>query len=190
MNYYTADLHLGHTNIIKFCNRPFANAHEMDRTLIENWNARVRRNDHVYIIGDFAFRNQRPATKYLEELKGKKHLIVGNHDSKWMKEDGVLDHFESVDLMIEINDGKRKILMCHYPLMSWKGKSTFLVYGHIHNNTNDSYWPLLKTYDRALNAGVDINSFQPATFEELVVNNERWREEQNGALLQDVKLSQ
>jgi len=177
MNYFTADLHLGHANIIKFCDRPFADVYEMDRTLIENWNARVRNDDHVYLVGDFAFRNQLSATRYLDELKGKIHLIVGNHDSKWMKEEGAPDYFESIDLMAELHDGKRQILMCHYPLMSWKGKNTFLVYGHIHNNINDSYWPLLKTYERALNAGVDVNGFQPVTFEELVANNARWRAE-------------
>ena len=66
-NYYTSDLHLGHANIIKLCNRPFSNTEEMDETLVSNWNARVHRDDHVYIIGDLAFRNAQSVVNYLEK---------------------------------------------------------------------------------------------------------------------------
>ena len=45
MNYYTADTHFGHNNIIRLCNRPFSTIEEMDNTLIKNWNERVSNND-------------------------------------------------------------------------------------------------------------------------------------------------
>jgi len=177
MNYYISDLHLGHANIIRFCDRPFADVEEMNRMLIDSWNARVHRDDHVYIIGDFAFRSESNVSEYLDQLEGRKHLIVGNHDGKWMRTTDLDKYFESVDLMLEINDGKRMLIMCHYPMMTWPGSKSFHIYGHIHNNTNDSYWPLLCKYDRALNASVEINGYQPVTFEELVANNERWKRE-------------
>lgn len=175
MNYYTSDLHLGHENIIKLCERPFADVDEMNRILVERWNARVHRGDHVYVVGDLSFRSRLPVTNYLKELRGCKHLIVGNHDKRWMKQISLEEYFESVDLMVEVNDGRRSLVLCHYPMMSWPGKNSFLIYGHIHNNKPDSYWPVLKNYDRALNACVEINGYQPVTFEELVADNERWR---------------
>ncbi|MBQ6398581.1 MAG: hydrolase, partial [Clostridia bacterium] len=48
--------------------------------LIERWNRKVHRNDTVYIVGDFIFRCHRPPEEYFDLLKGKKHLILGNHD--------------------------------------------------------------------------------------------------------------
>jgi len=44
-----------HTNIVKYCNRPFANIHEHDETLIANWNSVVKPDDDIYHLGDFAF---------------------------------------------------------------------------------------------------------------------------------------
>ena len=39
MNYYIADLHLGHANAIGFDGRPFADVTEMNETLIHRWTA-------------------------------------------------------------------------------------------------------------------------------------------------------
>ena len=50
MIYFTADTHFGHENVIRFCDRPFSSANEMDEAMIANWNARVRGNDTVYIL--------------------------------------------------------------------------------------------------------------------------------------------
>ena len=58
MNYFfTSDLHLGHKNIIKYCNRPFSSLEEMNRIIIRRWNERVKVEDIVFVIGDFCFRN-------------------------------------------------------------------------------------------------------------------------------------
>ena len=79
MEYFTSDLHFGHANIIELCHRPFTTVEEMDAALIANWNRRVTDRDTVYITGDLCFRTADPL-RYLTKLKGKKHLILGNHD--------------------------------------------------------------------------------------------------------------
>ena len=45
-----------------------------------------------------------------------------------------------------------------------------------HNNTGDDYWPLIMRRSRMLNAGVDVNGFEPVSFEELVSNNAAFRQ--------------
>lgn len=159
---------------IRLCNRPFATIEEMDETLIRNWNAKVTNGDTVYILGDLLFRNEKPAEEYLKQLKGKKHPIIGNHDRDWVKKCNLEDFFESVNNLHFISDGKRQMTLCHYPMMSWPHMTRcYMVFGHIHGNTDADYWPLIRENDLMLNAGADVNGFAPVTFEEMQENNYR-----------------
>lgn len=189
MIYYTADLHLGHANVIRHCDRPFTSADEMDATLIQNWNAKVHKNDTVYIVGDFLFRAKKPAEDYLAELKGKKHLIIGNHDKYWMKKVDLAKWFESVSPMLFVSDSGHSATLCHYPMMSWPGMSRngHMIYGHIHNNVGADYWPLIAARDLMLNAGVDINGFSPVTLEEMIQNNRVFKEKSNQTTMKEDK---
>jgi len=174
MNYYISDLHFGHANIIKLCNRPFSCIEEMNETLIKNWNAKVTNADTVYILGDLFFHTATNPKEIIAKLKGKKHLIIGNHDKSWLPNMSE-ETFESVSHMQVINTRKGMATLCHYPMMSFEG--AYLIFGHIHNNKNDSYWPLLRTMENALNASVEINSYTPVTLEELITNNKLFRAE-------------
>ena len=139
----------------------------------------MRRNDTVYIVGDFLFRAKRPAEEYLSGLNGKKHLIIGNHDKYWMKKADLNAWFESVSPMLLVQDSGRTATLCHYPMMSWPGmsKGGYMIYVHIHNSTNTDYWPLITARPQMLNAGVDINGFAPVTLDELIEDNRRFKEE-------------
>ena len=53
--WFSSDQHFGHSNIIKFMLRPFADVEEMDYALITNWNSVVSPEDSVYVVGDFSF---------------------------------------------------------------------------------------------------------------------------------------
>lgn len=168
MNYYIADLHFGHTNVLEFDNRPFENIEEHDKVLIENWNSRVTKNDHIYIIGDFAYRNKKTEDWYLERLNGRKHLIIGNHDKKLLKNEAAMKHFESVDQILHVTDGNHQICVCHYPIAEWFGyyKGHHHIYGHIHNKKSEVSKFML-SQERAFNAGCMLYGYVPVTFEEL-----------------------
>ena len=88
MIYYIADMHFGHTNVIRFDNRPFADTEQMDEVLIQNWNERVTADDTVYVLGDAFWKNEENSIRIMQQLQGHKHLIQGNHDR--VKESSVL----------------------------------------------------------------------------------------------------
>lgn len=177
MIYFTSDLHLGHNSVIALCHRPFSSTEEMDETLIANWNAKVKGNDKVYIVGDLIWDGKR-AEEYLSRLRGKKVLIVGNHDGGMLSRIDVGKYFVSVSKYAEESIESRNITLCHYPLLEWKNsriegsvRMGFDVFGHVHNNVHRAdYMPVL-CRPTALNAGVDVNGFAPVTFGEMMKNN-------------------
>jgi calcineurin-like phosphoesterase family protein len=177
MKFFISDTHLGHANIIRMNGRPFHDVTEMNETIINNWKSRVDGSDEVYFVGDFAFKiDVVKAIGFLERLPGRKHLIRGNHDAKYLSSPVIRELWESVeDLKIIDVDGE-KVVLCHYPLAEWPGyyMGWYHIYGHIHNN-DVSCSEYLSRQERALNAGVDINGFMPATLKELVRNNNFWR---------------
>ena len=154
MNYYTSDLHLGHKNVIKFDNRPYSDVYEMDDCLIKNWNNKVTDNDDVYIVGDFAFKSGKSSDWYLKQLKGRKHLIIGNHDRVTLNNDKAMKYFVDVDKMKHVSDeyeGRtHQVCLCHYPMIEWykSFRGTWLFYGHIHNRKAESF-EIMKNIERA-----------------------------------------
>ena len=104
MIYFTADTHFGHANIIKFCNRPFSDVHEMNEYMIAAWNERVCDNDTIFIIGDMFFKSDINPEETLFSLKGKKRLIIGNHDHGWLQKINSNKFFEAVDNYYEYCD--------------------------------------------------------------------------------------
>jgi calcineurin-like phosphoesterase family protein len=80
MIFFTADLHISHFNIIKYCKRPFKTVEEMNEKLIQNWNSIISKNDTVFHLGDFVFKNSNYKI-YEKVLNGKIIHIKGNHDN-------------------------------------------------------------------------------------------------------------
>lgn len=131
--FYISDLHFGHKNILRFDSRPFFTLEEMKEALIENWNKVVKKNDEVYVLGDM-FWNNKEAPAILERLKGKKFLVLGNHDRINAT---MAKYFVWCDRRMEIiRDGDDKVVLCHFPIAHWPGQdhtpSTIHLYGHIH----------------------------------------------------------
>ena len=181
MDYFIADLHFGHNNIIKLCNRPFSSVDEMDEAFVSAWNAKVKKKaDTVYIVGDLVWEKADPL-KYIRRLNGHKVLITGNHDKKWLTKNDYSEYFDQIVPYLEIKSNNVDITLCHYPMLEWKNsrklgskKLGYLIHGHIHNRYCDDYKTLFMM-PHALNAGVDINGFAPVSFEELIKNNESYK---------------
>ncbi len=132
--YYIADLHLGHANVIRFDNRPFANIQEMQKTIIEKWNARVENSDYVYILGDFIWGPEQSWRELVPKLNGKKVLIQGNHDLKQMS-GATKALFKDIKQYKEISDNCRRVILCHYPILMYNKSfdpATYMLCGHVH----------------------------------------------------------
>lgn len=126
-----ADTHFGHSNIIKYCDRPFVTTGEMDRQLIEKWNSVVGKDDIVYHLGDFALGNMTKVSEYRKQLKGKIFLIQGNHDGYNIKRYYEAGFDKVYDKPI-IYQGF--FILSHQPLFITESMPYANIYGHVHNN--------------------------------------------------------
>lgn len=169
MNYFTADTHYSHKNIIKYEDRPFKTIDEMDEYLIYKHNQKVKKNDNVYFIGDFAFCNANRAIDIISRLNGNKYLIYGNHD-KVVKENALVRaEFVWCRDYAVIYEKEIPIILFHYPIQVWDRKhhGSIHLYGHIHSN-KDNHHPMINDLVNAYNVGVDVRNFEPITLEEIL----------------------
>ena len=129
MIYFIADTHFNHENIIKYCDRPFSNAKEMNEYIIQKWNSVVKEDDIVYHLGDVGFGTTEMLKELISRLNGTKILLRGNHDFKrgvngW-KEVGFSEVYKK---KIELGN----LILTHEPIEILEdGKIN--VFGHIHN---------------------------------------------------------
>ena len=178
--YFTSDLHLSHRNIIKYVNRPFAHADEMNEEIIQRWNKTVTNNDIIFCLGDVAFEKDRNKLEWmLGRLNGEKHLIWGNHDKllktiKWSKYFQTATDMRIVNIPPESNEGKgQRIVLCHYAFRVWDQShhGTWNLYGHSHGTLPDDNKML------SCDVGVDCWDFAPVSMEQLnkFMSKKNWR---------------
>ena len=179
--WFTADLHLGHTNIIEYSRRPFADATSMNQALIERWNAAVHPADTVWVLGDVALGRIDETLALVGVLHGHKLLLAGNHDRCWAghgrKADGWTERYLDAGFE-EVHQGHirvavdgRSVLASHFP---YRGDShdhdryveqrpvdqgEWLLHGHVHER-----W---RQRGRMINVGVDAWNHRPVSETEI-----------------------
>ena len=188
VNYYIADPHLGHTNVLKFDNRPFKTIQEHDEIIIKNWNKRITPDDDVYILGDISWHPSGKTAEIYSRLLGKKHWIVGNHDKKYLKNVQLREQFTEITDYKELNINNRLIVLCHYPIPCFNRHyyGEYHFYGHVHNSFE---WQMmeqireemLSKHDKPcnmINVGVMMPyiDYEPKTFDEIVNGYEKFKE--------------
>ena len=123
MDFYISDLHFGHAAVLELCKRPFKDISEMNEALVANWNAAVGARDTVYVVGDLFYRSETDPEDILRRLKGKKYLILGNHDKDWTGRVDLSKYFEDVRDIITVNCGRGNATLCHFPMLFFEGFS-------------------------------------------------------------------
>lgn len=155
--------------MLKFSQRPFADVEQMNQTLISNWNKVVRKpSDEIFILGDFMYRGRvDQANQILQQLRGKKYLIMGNHDHYLDRPEFDQHQFQWVKDYYTLNEQKIKFVLFHYPILEWDQyfHNAIHLYGHVHNTRSDYFRKILG--QRAINVGVDMNGYQPISMIEI-----------------------
>ena len=141
----TSDLHLGHANIIGFCDRPFGDAQSMDAALM-NLLGKVVPGELLVIVGDIALGQFSAAMALLKTLPCRKILVAGNHDFERSGKPRFLcdpDVFGAVvPFLCWAGHQGRDVLVSHYPAsipesMNAKHRQSKLLnyHGHLHQKT-------------------------------------------------------
>jgi len=163
--FVTSDTHIGHNNIIKFVGangqriRPFSSVGEMNEILLDNWNSVVSDDDIVYHLGDVGF-HKGDTEIFLQKAKGKKHLILGNHDSFPMSfYEGYFNSIKVVKRFTTSNG--TKLLLSHYPIHDLSVQNGhFNVHGHVHEKS------IIDT--KYKNVSVENTNFTPIAIERIM----------------------
>lgn len=189
--FVVSDHHFGHTNSWeKFKRadgsplRSFTSNDEMNETMIERHNAKVKEHDTVYFLGDVVI--NRKHLHLVKRLNGRKILIRGNHDI-FRDEDYREVGFEQIHGVRVFVD---KFIMSHIPLHPdcVTGRFRVNVHGHLHANqierqvikrtpTNNVPFEVTEFDPRYLCVCVEQTNFTPLHFDEVeAIIQKRWQE--------------
>ena len=171
--YVTADLHLGHTNIIKYCSRPFKTLEEMDKKIICRINEKVKKGDILIHDGDFCFKksSEAPDSRITAAEHYRKQIncenivfIKGNHDGN----NGIKSKIYS---MIMEHMGVR-FNVVHNP-EHYNYNYRLNLVGHIH----EKWKTITKGGNVLINVGVDVWDFYPLDLDRVISYYKRLHKE-------------
>jgi calcineurin-like phosphoesterase family protein len=167
MIFFTSDNHFYHTNVIRYCNRPFTSVEEMNEALINNWNSKVSPNDHIYVLGDHSFYDSKGICS---QLNGTKTLIVGDHDKGFDVNSFIentylkilTEHNVPANVKSYFKPNNLSITLCHWCMRTWRKShyNSWHLYAHSHGKLE----PIGKSWD----VGVDNNNFYPLSLLEVI----------------------
>lgn len=180
IDWYTADLHIGHRLLSGLRGFPDIPAH--DEELARRWDALVGPGDRVWVLGDISVGGKRQETAALEwiaQRPGEKHLITGNHDgchpmrsraATWQAT-YLACGFASVQQTAVHKIAGQRVTLSHFPFRfdpdgdhtpanrfeEWRVPDIgqFLLHGHTHSET--------KVRGRQIHVGLDAHDLRPVT---------------------------
>ncbi len=159
--YVISDHHFGHSNIIKYCDRPFDSVEEMNNTLLDRHYETVEPDAVLIHLGDVAMdmQNGQETIEYFEKL-GAHLLVQGNHDVGLDPEEAPFPVVQSCIL----EHGKYRFYCTHYPENIPNGWDDWAIHGHVHNNDTDTY-PFVACNEKRVNVSSELLQFRPVTLD-------------------------
>lgn len=149
MKYFSADLHLNHANIIRYCSRPCTN--ENHNEWIYQKFDHLKEGDQLYLLGDVMFKPSRALLKqffqYFKDKGVELEIVIGNHDESFVfmmyevyrevfgkSGPSHITHYISIRCRKDEELPFPKIVMSHYPMESWDSAyhGSMMLHGHTH----------------------------------------------------------
>jgi len=167
-----SDPHFGHNNIIKYCNRPFANVNDMNETLLNNYKKVINDKSLVYFLGDISFGRQERKEQipkwWVEQLPGNiVTYIKGSHDHgirptmasypKNVQKVLLVDYIQVEGIIFCLTHEPVYVVMEDDPKFDWN------IHGHVHNNR--SMWNTIK---KSINVSVEVTSYSPVLLYDII----------------------
>lgn len=168
--YLTSDLHFCHDREFLFKPRGFENVYDMNEAIVKNWNETIDMEDDVYVLGDLMLNNNYEGARLIKNLKGKIHIILGNHDTDARM--GLYENFYNVvevlyATMIHYNG--YHFYLSHFPTVTSNlekenlKQCTINLYGHTHQKTN-FYNDMPFMY----HVGLDSHNCTPVSLDDII----------------------
>jgi len=172
--------------VIRFDNRPFTSVAEMDETLIHRWNAKVGKDDLVYVLGDLIWKSRNgDAHNLIKSLNGQIILIKGNHD-RFLHNAKAKDALAGIkdydDISVTLEGGSvRRCILSHYFIPMYNGHRHQAIHLHGHSHITAEAEVELRIA-KELNAEGFINeiynvgcmywNYEPVTLDEILRHEE------------------
>jgi len=173
--YIWSDIHLGHTNIIEYCNRPYRDkgghpdTDAMDKDILRGWRETVKGDDTIINLGDVCFKwSKERLQSVLKNLPGHKILVMGNHDRQhspdWWREAG-FDEVYPYPIIY-----KQWYILSHEEVFLNDKVPYLNIHGHWHDKKLDKPF--------YINVCVENTGYKPVLFDSLVPSPPELEEEE------------
>lgn len=160
MIFFTSDWHIGHANVLSYCDRPFSSVEDMHRGLVSNFRELVSSGDITYFLGDMSFRGTKSTKEIISQLPGYKVLLRGNHDASIGS--CLNAGFDLVLNNADILIGDKRASLSHYPFEDLRypdrapqNTGQWLLHGHTHSKSRGS--------GKMIHVGVDAWDYKPVS---------------------------
>jgi calcineurin-like phosphoesterase family protein len=173
MIYFASDTHFSHNREFVYKIRGFDSVEAMNSAIIEKWNAVVKPEDDVYLLGDIMLNDNDVGMECLAKLNGKIHILIGNHDTNSrIKLYGTLPNVDVIGYATVVKYGKYTFYLSHYPTLTSNlddmaplSQHVLNLFGHTHqtkNFYNDSPY--------MYHVGMDSHDCTPVSAEQVIAD--------------------
>ena len=125
MIWLTANQNFGRHSAIELWERPFKDVKEMNQALIKAWNKTVKKEDIVWVLGDFVW-DPDTAEEVIGKLNGEIHLIQGMYDLPALN---ILNKKSIyINGLHHLKFKEKTYTLSYWPQCEWYGDLSFIGY--------------------------------------------------------------